>query len=445
MPLIIDMKTNQFKEKSTALSFFLQGVISLVIGIIMFKDYLYFLTRATTIICIYFWFVIGINGIQLCLNVKNNKKEVKQNLLRILGAGFLMLVLVSNTNQIYTLIPLGMMLWLLILSVSNFITFVQYYKEPGVTSLRYLFLAIIHLIFAIPFMQNLYDNISVSIQIMGVYLIILGCMLFLDGLSMAVPRQYKILYKQRVRITLPTLVATFLPMALLNRVNDYFSATDNSEEILDIKHDEREPNVEIFIHVSETFKVGHVDLSFDDKIVSYGCYDKDSIRCKGMLGDGVLYEVEDKVAYTTFCGTDRGEVIFGFGLALEPEMLHNLRAEYSRIKANTIPWLCKAQRAKERGEDTSVFMENPCRLSQAIETKYYKFAGGSYKHYWVLGTNCVRFIDELLRASGIKTIIAGIITPGTYYSFLNNEFLKGNSVVITKRIYGNTVMNEIKK
>ena len=44
--------------------------------------------------------------------------------------------------------------------------------------------------------------------------------------------------------------------------------------------------------------------------------------------------------------------------------------------------------------------------------------------------------DSIIGKSGTDILkINGIITPGTYYEYLNREFQKKNSMVISKNIY----------
>lgn len=66
----------------------------------------------------------------------------------------------------------------------------------------------------------------------------------------------------------------------------------------------------------------------------------------------------------------------------------------------------------------------------------YKFKSGPFKTYFVLSTNCVAMADTIVGKTGIDIIgINGVITPGTYYEYFNQEFLKSNSKVVTRTIY----------
>ena len=54
----------------------------------------------------------------------------------------------------------------------------------------------------------------------------------------------------------------------------------------------------------------------------------------------------------------------------------------------------------------------------------------------MLGSNCCRLADNIVGKSGIDLLkMNGAITPGTYYEYLNREFQKKNSMVISRKIY----------
>ena len=75
-------------------------------------------------------------------------------------------------------------------------------------------------------------------------------------------------------------------------------------------------------------------------------------------------------------------------------------------------------------------------LSEVVPTRFYKFKSGKFKTYFVLGTNCVLLADQLIGAAGTDILkVGGIITPGTYYDYLNREFLRNNSLVISRKAY----------
>ena len=65
----------------------------------------------------------------------------------------------------------------------------------------------------------------------------------------------------------------------------------------------------------------------------------------------------------------------------------------------------------------------------------YKVSRGQFKYYFVMGQNCVKYADHLLKASGFPGVMSGVISPGTYYDYLTKEYNSATGVVITRDVY----------
>ena len=56
--------------------------------------------------------------------------------------------------------------------------------------------------------------------------------------------------------------------------------------------------------------------------------------------------------------------------------------------------------------------------------------------YNALKTNCVALANLLCGASGVDLMnLQGIVTPGSYYVFLDRQFRRPNSIVISRTVY----------
>ena len=78
----------------------------------------------------------------------------------------------------------------------------------------------------------------------------------------------------------------------------------------------------------------------------------------------------------------------------------------------------------------------PSRLHYKTGAKLYKFKQGKFKTYWALGDNCALFTDRILGCLGADILsIRGIISPGTYLEWLQNEYLKKNSPIVSRTLY----------
>ena len=76
------------------------------------------------------------------------------------------------------------------------------------------------------------------------------------------------------------------------------------------------------------------------------------------------------------------------------------------------------------------------RLYKATQASFYKFKKGRFKYYFVMTNNCVLLADHIIGKSGIDIVnMNGIITPGTYFSYFEEEAKKENSRVLLKTLY----------
>ncbi|MFI3169332.1 MAG: hypothetical protein R3Y06_05250 [Faecalibacterium sp.] len=433
----------RLKSSTTAFNLFLRCVGALALGVLMYFNDTFFLARTKQVIFLYFAFVVVSSFLQI---LSASSKGVRNRFFsfgRFLLTTVVLAFLWMNIQSMLLVVPVALALWLMILSLSSFISFVQYRDEKEVASFRYFIGGVGNIGFAMLFILRADDIVAASIHILGIYCVVHGISLFCDFLVEAIPNQYLNRLKQRVRLAPPFLLTVLMPQSLLNGLNEFFK--ERVEEPLQLRA-ENPPerlagaavNVEVFIHASKTLTgfAGHVDLAIGDTIYCYGAYDKQqSKKYGGVAGAGVMYEVHGKEDYLTFCKTLNHETVFGFGLVLSEQELGRMKEKIAQMKARAYPWLCPAQRAAKEGKAADGFTDVPSRLSRAIEVSFYKFEHGIYKYYWMLGTNCVTFADDLLKASGMKTVLTGIITPGTYYSFLNAEFLKGSSVIVKREVY----------
>ncbi len=409
----------------------------------------FFIVRASQLILLYFAFVVVLSFLQVIASVSSGARACWRSFARFIITSVVVCVLWRNIQRMFVVIPLALALWLLLLSISSFISFAQYREEKETASFHYFLGGVANIGFAMLFIVRSTDPVLNSIHMLGVYCILLGGSLFLDFLSVAIPSRYLNRLKHSVRITPPVFLTFLLPQAMLNGVNEFFK--EQRDDTLPFKAENAPSalageavNVEVFIHVSKSLAgtAGHVDLSVDGTIYCYGAYDKQqSKKYGGIAGEGVVYEVHDKEKYLQFCKTLNHETLFGFGLVLSEGELAKMKAALAEVMQRTTPWRCPSQQAAhgERPEPPESFVDFPSRLANKVDVRFYKFKRGSYKHYWMLGTNCVTFADDLLKASGMKTLITGIITPGTYYTFLNAEFLKGSSVVVKREVYNKAI------
>lgn len=194
-------------------------------------------------------------------------------------------------------------------------------------------------------------------------------------------------------------------------------------------------NVYIYLNAKGGESFGHTDISYQGKIYSYGCHDPKHRRLAGTLGDGVLI-VSDEKKFLTEALHGENKIIISFGIRLNEDQKHILEHRIREIMSRAVPWKCALAEAEEAGETYDGFMDYASRVYAGTHADMYKFSRGKFRTYFVAYTNCVLLADELIRSNELLLIdINGLVTPGAYLSFLNTEYLKKNTIVVSRTLY----------
>lgn len=425
------------KTNTTALSLFFQGVMNISLGVLMLSNKAFFIKSVSQLLITYFAITVLLNIAMVAFNLTKGIKKLWNSLVKAVFSATVATFIAFNLKHVWALIPLIMSTWTMLVGFASIVSFWQYRHEKSSAPVRYLVSAFLNLGFGISFITNLVGSVPLSLSVMGIYLILLGFTNFTDCTSSAVPAKYKSKLKRKIRITAPPFLTALIPIKILNSINEYFAQEGEQDTSLCAVKENSLPNVEVFVHVSPSAfgAMGHVDIAIDQRVVSFGGYDLDSMKLGGGIGVGVLFEHFKKQEYIELSQKQLDKTLFGFGLVLTEEEKQKILQKLEDIKKRTYIWKCKAQIAQEKGEDITDINDYASCLYKATGVTYYKFKSGSFKYYWVLGTNCVKLADTLLSSSGLDTVLSGIITPGTYYDYLNKEFMRPGSRVVKRTVY----------
>ncbi len=383
----------------------------------------------------FFHFTISISIIILGLAltfVKIYRKDTVSNILLsfilfIIGTYFL-----HNPKTFLSIFPILFSLYIFLNGIIKFSTFCVYKSNNFKGFFRTLFASILDFIFGFIIIINPSKSIKPLTYILGIYFILIGFNHFIDYLRVKFPNNF-LFKKRRFRITLPTIVSLLIPYAFYTKINKKLS-----EEVTPVKIDKDvsgDVDLEIFIGVKDSLigTFGHADLWFEGKVYSYGHYDEDSKKLFDTIGDGTLFIIDDRMKYLRFCAEHSKKTIFAFGITLTDKQKEKVRNELNKIKNNTYRWKCVQEHDKSQE-----FGDYASCLYRSTNAKFYKFTQSSYKLYFALWTNCVKLVDNILKATGGDILrLNGVITPGAYYYHLNNEFKKKKSNVIRKEIITN--------
>lgn len=319
----------------------------------------------------------------------------------------------------------------------NFITFYLYRKDGVLPRIRYLIDGIWLSILGSASLFVSGTQLVVQTIVIGGYLVLYGLTNLRDGFLFEEAVEQQSL-KRHVRLTLPLFLAALVPRMTLEKVNNYLA--DNKDQTAQSVYNSQKnitetPILEIFVHVGEEGfgAVGHVDLSYKGQVYGYGSYDVLSERLGGAIGDGVLFKAE-RQAYVDFCNQE-GMTMLGYQLSLRPEQEEAIETRLAEIDNLLLPWNPSPEKVSKTADGQPIEMY-AYRMKEAIHAELFKFRKSKFKTYFVLSTNCVLLADSVIGQAGTDILgMRGFIAPGTYQSYLDQEFEKPHSLVVAKNIY----------
>lgn len=271
-------------------------------------------------------------------------------------------------------------------------------------------------------------------QLFGAYFILLGIRFLLDSLDLY-SKDYK--WRRLVHVSLPMPIAAIIPEWTLRSINNHLQKGDKVAVYTRKESAGSEPVLKALVHVGpDGFqKVGHFSFVYKGVVYSYGNYDSESERLFGTVGDGVFF----RVPYEVYLGNItryESNTIFEYGIAIPPEQEELVEKELEQLMNNSFRWYCRLERSDHPYALGDLASDYPSRLHYRTGAKFYKIKKGKFRTYWAMGENCVLFSDQILGSVGADVLsIRGIITPGTYFDYLQKEYLKENSPVVSCTIH----------
>ncbi|MBR4261910.1 MAG: DUF308 domain-containing protein [Bacilli bacterium] len=353
-----------------------------------------------------------------------------QNILRsvfLIIAGYFFLM---DKFRLLAIFPILLSLYLLLIGIVKLSTVVVYKQEKYKGFVRLFISAILDFIFSFIIINNPVDSLSVLTYVLGIYFIIISIHYIGEFFYEYHTRGNK---GRKFRWTIPTIISLFIPFSVSERINKNLNEKNQS---YNKKNTNENIDLEILVAVKDSNigKFGHTDLVYNGRVYSYGSYDENSKRFFDTVGDGVLFTLDNRDKYLKFCTEHSNKTFFAFGISLTDKQKEKVEKELERIMSETYRWKGPAEVDK-----STHYEDYGSELYYATKAKFYKFNQNSdYRLYYAMWTNCVKLIDQILGVTGSELLrLNGVITPGTYYYFLDEKFKNQNSNVIRKQIITN--------
>ncbi|MEG0276926.1 MAG: DUF308 domain-containing protein [Coprobacillus sp.] len=400
---------------------FLLGIVFLFLGCVAFIYTSYFM----------YFIVFGL-GLMILINAIHCIVQfitgTKRDFIQLIIHTAFGLLFVFFPQLPFSVVVIIFAIYICVTGLSHFITYCFYRREQVNGRLAFLISAIVLLIVGVSFLLSPIVHARQMTYIVAIYMIYIGIRYMGKSIRELLSEDRKDSLKRHIRVSLPVFLEALAPRLVLEYINEKLSVEEN------VIIDDQDSPLEVLVHVSKegTGAIGHVDICYGDHVIAYGAYDEESHHLFGAIGDGVLFETS-KEKYIPFCledDTSRG--IFGFTLYLDDIQKELVQKTIQEFKEGLILWQPPCYQDIKADDYAS-------RLYKATKATFYKFKKGQFKRYFVMTTNCVLLVDRIIGKSGIDIVnMNGIITPGTYYSFLEEESKKENSRVLKKNIYYKT-------
>lgn len=405
------------------------GIFTMINGKLILRYNIYLIGAILAFIAIFDFYYLFFG--------KREKKKLIEAIIKLILDCVFALMMFYKTNLISASITIFFGFYIFLHSFLHLFNFFLYYTNHIKGSLKLFFYFIVTLILSLLLISHPNENIIYAQLIIGLYLIFLGLTKLDDFLVETIPTKTSNKMKARIQIQLPILFAMFIPKRLLSLINEMVEIKKEDTNFKVVKN-QHSPDIEVIIHLAKggTAAFGHVEVCYQNKIYSFGNYDMHSRSFFNAIGDGVIC-IADRNHYIDYVLEQKNRYLVVFGIQLtkqEKEIvekrIHNL------TEHNTIDYYPDLALADKGLLPPGDYHDMSSEIYKLANGKFKKIIAGKNKKFFVLKTNCVMVANSIFNGIG-KNIIAlnGIISPGSYYEYLNNAFLNKNSNVITRIVY----------
>ena len=413
-----------------------QGFLFVLLGLILMVTGTWLPVTVIRLVLFLAWIATVLDLVLRIFKKSQSTDTLGVALVKLLVMGYLLGSNLATDVPIYIL-ALVIGIYQIFHASINLVTYVLYRKNKIRPRFRFLLDGLVLVFLGGTSLLSSTGNSVFQLFVLGAYFCLYGVSNIRDGFlfEKEIGKNH---LKRRVRMSLPIALAAFIPASTLAKINKFMQENaDEREDIhLGMVKSGKTAELEIFIHTAETSlfsAIGHVDICYQGRVISYGNYDPSSETLFGMVGDGVLYFC-DRDKYIDLCKRESQKTLFGYGIYLTPEMEKAVQKKLAELKQLTIPWEPSADKIMTGdGKEDYTYAY---KIRHETDGELYKFIKSKFKSYFVLSTNCVLLADTIVGQAGTDILSPkGFIAPGTYQAYLNREFEKPNSIVVSKHVY----------
>ena len=329
-------------------------------------------------------------------------------------------------------------IYLLLYSIIDSISYTLY-KKNHIHGRFIIFVScLIKFILSLFLMMNPTAKYQYVMFIVGVYFGLYSLSQLNSFISEILPKHLK----GKVRISLPILIAAFIPRKLITLINKILE-NEHESDILQVQKENfsKKADIEIIIHLanSGTAAFGHIEVGFDGKIYSYGNYNMHSRKLFDSIGDGIIC-IANHDEYIQYALKNKKRYLVVFGISLTTNEKKVVKKRINKLITTTVEDYYPDLQLSEMGLlPSEEYHDMSSEIYKFANGKFKKITAGKWKKFFVLKTNCTGLVETVLNGVGLHILeFNGLLTPGSYYDYLNKEFLKKHGKVVYRKIYTNS-------
>lgn len=379
---------------------------------------------------------ILLDAVLQCIQVLTKKQKINMLVRAFLDIGFALFIYWHPTFFQGSLsIILG--LYLLVHAMIEAINYALYKKNHIRGRLLVLVAFLTKFTLALFLMLHPTAKYPYVMLIIGIYFGLYGISQLNSFISEIIPDHLK----NKVRISLPILIAAFIPRKLITLINEILEKEPDETMIEATKKNSKKADIEVIIHLanSGSASFGHIEVSFEGKTYSYGNYDMHSRKLFDAIGDGVIC-IADRDTYIQYALQNKKRYLVVFGIALTKKEKEIVKKRIHKLITTNVEDYYPDLQLSEMGKfPKGEYHDMSSEIYKLANGKFKKVTKGKWKKFFVLKTNCTGLVENILNGVGLHILeFNGLLTPGSYYDYLNREFLKKNGKVVYRKIYTNT-------
>ncbi|MEG1733256.1 MAG: hypothetical protein RR252_08915, partial [Longicatena sp.] len=271
---------------------------------------------------------------------------------------------------------------------------------------------------------------------MGAFFLVYGGNALLELLREWIPSGSGEKLDTMIRLAVPPFLSVIIPSHLMSSLLNKDKEDQIKEQFEEIRED-IPVDMEVLIHLAKSgpAMLGHADVVYRGLVISYGCYDPHNRHLGGTLGDGVVI-IAPRESYIKNCIENESKILVSFGISLNEEQKMKLNDRLVEVFSTFVDFQSDEQ-LRQQGLYDGECDDYISRVSRTSpKAMFYKIKEGKLKTFFVVSSNCVYFLANIVSAIGLHVFdLSGIISPGAYYDFLNKQFKSHKGFIVSRKLY----------